>query len=139
MILLFRVNIFEKYREIFSDPFFWIIVLVFAAIAFLIYRFYIVNDTSYSLEDEYLSAHLKHYGFTFLHSATQTSEGPFATNGSNLTALPNRAFSYRKVQAMNNVTSEPVEFWAKLEYASSKLKSVTWIPNPGQFRQVVNN
>lgn len=139
MQLLARINIVEKYKEILSDPFFWMLVIIFSIVGFVVYRYYIVNDARYSEEDEYLAAHLEHHGFTYLNSEHQNSAGPFAMtdNGTVKTLLPDRAFAYRKVKALNKVTQQAYEFWAKLEYASSKLKKVTWLPDPQKMGEGV--
>ena len=119
-----KPSLLERYWAIFSDPFFWVITLVFALLGYLIYRKYVVGNLHYDETEARLRAYLKHYGYTLLGSQTQTDAGPFAPSGE-VEKAPHCA--YRTVKAVDAQQKE-TEFWVQLTYENAQIVNMSWVP-----------
>ena len=107
--------IFQQFFEILTDPFFWIITVIFFAIGFTVYRYFVVGDMGYNEENAYLDTHLQHYGFQYLGSERQNT---FEDNSAQYS-----------VKAARKEDGKEVVFMARIEYTDSVITAVQWEPS----------
>lgn len=129
----------DKYIEIFSDPYFWLMVAIAVAVCFWVYRKYVVGNTGVSEEVELLKAQLAHFGYAYLNSQTETENIPFAPLPEPKTTANEEAadadtpaiYTYRSVQAQNS-NGQTIEFWTRFEYKNAAITAVYWSPDVRQ-------
>lgn len=130
----------NKYIEIFSDPSFWLMVAIAAAVCFWVYRKYVVGNTGVSEEVELLKEQLAHYGYAYLNSQTETENFPFTplpepqtiTNKEAANTDTPAIYTYRSVQAQNS-NGQTIEFWTRFKYQNAAITAVYWIPDVRQM------
>lgn len=60
-----RKNIFQRYGDIFSDPFFWVMLIILSAVIYYVFWRFGRNDAGFSEERAHFETQLKYYGYTF--------------------------------------------------------------------------
>ncbi len=107
--------IFYKLFKIFTDPFFWILTVLFVGVAYSVYKFYVVGDTGYDEETAQLDSQLQYYGFEYLDAER---EKVFEENTAQYSVKAKRA-----------TDGNEVNFMARIEYANSEIVAVQWEPS----------
>ncbi len=116
-----------KYLEIFSDPFFWLMMAIAIFIGFLTYRKYVAGNYGVNEEVEHLAKQLKYYRLKYLSSET-ISEKDVVFNQTGDESNAPAIYTYRKVLAQNS-NGETLEFVTQIEYRNSSLAAVYWQPD----------
>lgn len=107
--------IFQQFFKILTDPFFWIITVIFFAVGYSVFRYFVVGEMSYDEENAYLDTQLKYYGFQYLKSERQNT-------------YEDNAVQY-SVKAARNEDGKEVDFMARIEYKNSAISAVQWEPS----------
>ncbi len=121
-----------KYLEIFSDPFFWLMMAIAVFIGVLTYRKYVAGNYGVSEEVEHLAKQLKYYRLKYLSSETISDEDVNFNKTSGESNAPS-IYTYRKVLAQNS-NGETLEFVAQIEYRNASLAAVYWQPDITKVR-----
>lgn len=118
IILLRQSNMAEailKLKDALNDPFFWIMVLIFWAIAFWIYRNFFKNDNQQSEESIFVENQLQQQKYNLQNIEQQAS-----SNG-------NTRSSWWKVRA-TNPQGQHVDFVVQINYQNGQIAQATWEP-----------
>ncbi len=107
--------VFHRLFNIFSDPFFWVLVCIFGGIGYCVYRFFVVGDMGYDEETAQLDSHLEYHGFEYLDAERQP-------------VFEDNTAQY-SVKAKRKEDGGEVSFMARIEYANSEIVAVQWEPS----------
>ncbi|MEZ4885968.1 MAG: hypothetical protein R3E32_14635 [Chitinophagales bacterium] len=110
--------IFQQFFKILSDPFFWILTVIFCGIGFVVYRYFVVGDMGYDEEQAYLDTQLKYYDFKYVEAERQP-------------VYEKEAVHYN-VKATRNEDGKEVNFTARIEYENAEISAVQWEPSFGE-------
>ncbi len=134
-ILLFllqaeRKSIFTRYGEIFSHPLFLVMLVIACAFVYVLYRYYVINDSQYTEEESYMRSQLAYYGLGFTSAELREEAGPFAKIKEERDIMDNvkRTHAYYVVHASDQ-SKERKSFWVKLDYVGGKINTVHWLPD----------
>lgn len=127
-----KPSIFERYAEIFSDPFFMLLAVLLIGLFYFVYTIFGMRNHGVSESPPQLAAQLAYYGLRYLDSTEQSDSGPFER----LAPVPKSVFeepkkqyfSYHTVQAQAN-DGQKYDFWAEIEYQNNAPSAISWLPD----------
>lgn len=124
----------ERYWDIFTHSLFQVMLVVAVIVVYFFYKYYVVRDVRYTEEESYMQRQLEYYGLRYVSSSMETGKGAFEAveQGRDIFDSVQRVYAYHRVKAETK-GGEEVDLWARLEYSSSQLSAVTWLPKLEEF------
>ena len=117
-----RKNIFQRYGDIFSDPFFWVMLIILSAVIYYVFWRFGRNDAAFSEERAHFETQLKYYGYTF----KQANFTGYATADKDLIQ---RLYTIEASNNKSNGGNTTTTLNATVQYRKGQIIAITWQPD----------